>query len=337
MRDTLSNGVSTTADQPHRHRVDSDGDRRCGRRPIGILRLGHRGRAAAPPADAAGGGWKNLSEVTYRTNIRTEATGAKTAEPAADVTGRDADRPDQATRRELEREHRPTRRCSGSATSRRRACASCCRTGRTTSPNLPTITAGAPLQFDAAGGLAGYVPTVPGPTGRTPVALSPGPEPIAAARHILTQGVGDQCRHPDAHASNKQRRLGRRRRWHPWQHSVAEGPSRRWAASHLPAPHSRPRSFRSAVTHAAFRDRHHYHFHASRRHDCDRHTYCRCRPQQRDHQPARRRSRPHSGSSRRAVSSSVRHPVTCTGYTLTTLTGCTLPGNVNLNAVHRSQ
>ena len=42
---------------------------------------------------------------------------------------------------------------------------------------LPTITAGAPLQFDAVGGLAGYVVGA----GRPPVATSPGPEPLVDA------------------------------------------------------------------------------------------------------------------------------------------------------------
>ncbi len=51
------------------------------------------------------GGWKNLSEVTYHTNIRTEATGAKQLNLPLTSAWRDADRPDQAARGQFEREH----------------------------------------------------------------------------------------------------------------------------------------------------------------------------------------------------------------------------------------
>ena len=86
------------------------------------------GTTAAPWA-----GWKNLSEVTYHTNIRTETTGAKQLNLPLVSRGRDPDRPDTTSRccrTRTPRIHSST----GSATSRRPACASCCRIAPPTSP-----------------------------------------------------------------------------------------------------------------------------------------------------------------------------------------------------------
>jgi hypothetical protein len=118
------------------------------------------------------GGWKNLSEVDYHTNIRTETTGAKVLNLPLVSNGA----------RPIDLMKRPTVMSNESVTNPfvygqryfAQASLRILLSDRASDlTGLPTIdNAVAPLQFD--GGLAGYAVGA----GRPPVALSPGPEPF---------------------------------------------------------------------------------------------------------------------------------------------------------------
>ena len=69
-------------------------------------------RRSTGPAAAFVAGWKNLSEVTYNTNIRNYDDRCEAARSAAGVAGRGADRPDPPARCCVERERRQLSRCS---------------------------------------------------------------------------------------------------------------------------------------------------------------------------------------------------------------------------------
>ena len=138
-------------------------------------------------------GWKNLSEVTYRTNIRTEATGAKVLN--LPLTSQGA-QPIDLIRRPAVLSNEDT---NNAAVFGQRYFAQASlrillsdRTADLT--NLPTITAGAPFDLTNLAA-SGYVVAA----GRTPVAASPGTEPFTVATGASTTRVsaiagGDRSR-----------------------------------------------------------------------------------------------------------------------------------------------
>ncbi|MBY0494820.1 MAG: hypothetical protein K2Y23_11450 [Cyanobacteria bacterium] len=179
VRNTLSNGVAITL-TGHTGNVSiprviggAPGDYR------NLLSTESSGTTAAPWA-----GWKNLSEVTYRTNIRTETTGAKqlnlplTSQGATpiDLIRRPAVNSNENTANPLVYGQRYYAQASVRILLSDRAA---------DLTGLPQITAGAPLQFDAAGGPAGYVVGA----GRPPVAQSPGNEPLIAGGALSSTRV----------------------------------------------------------------------------------------------------------------------------------------------------
>jgi hypothetical protein len=125
-------------------------------------------------------GWKNLSEVTYKTNIRTEATGAKRLVLPLATQGA---APIDLIRRPLvnsdEDEENPSvygQRYFAQASLR------ILLSDRIADiTNLPSITAGNPLQLDGAGP-AGYAVNMA--EGRTPIATSPGELPFATISSV---------------------------------------------------------------------------------------------------------------------------------------------------------
>lgn len=119
-------------------------------------------------------GWKNLSEVTYATNIRTEATGAKALRlPLVDQGAVPIDLVKRPAVNSNENVANPAvfgQRLFSQASLR------ILLSDRAADiTNLPTVTAAAPLQLDAAGGPAGYVVGA----GRPPVAAA-APDPVTA-------------------------------------------------------------------------------------------------------------------------------------------------------------
>lgn len=179
VRDTLSNGVSIVLTN-HQGNVSipkviggAASDYR------NLLSTEGSGTTAAPWS-----GWKNLSEVTYRTNIRTELTGAKqlnlplvsNGATPIDLIRRPAVNSDENNTNAIVYGQRYFAQASLRILISDRA---------SDLTGLPTITAGAPIQLDAAGGPAGYVVAA----GRPPVATSPGPEALvdAATGNSLTR------------------------------------------------------------------------------------------------------------------------------------------------------
>jgi hypothetical protein len=170
VRNTLSNGVAITLTN---HGGTVSIPTVVGGAPATYRNLASTegsGTTAAPWA-----GWKNLSEVTYRTNIRTEATGAKslnlplTSQGATpiDLIKRPAVNSNEDTVNPVVFGQRYFAQASLRILLSDRAA---------DLTNLPTITVGAPLQLDGGVfpniGPAGYVPAA----GRPPVALSPEPD-----------------------------------------------------------------------------------------------------------------------------------------------------------------
>jgi hypothetical protein len=170
VRDTLSNGVSITLTS---HQGTVSLPKIIGGAPAdyrNLLSTEGSGTTALPWA-----GWKNLSEVTYRTNIRTEATGAKQLNLPLVSNGAT---PIDLIRRPITTDENVANAVVFGQRYFAQASIRILLSDRAADlTNLPTITAGAPVQLDAAGGPAGYVVGA----GRPPVASSPGPEPATAA------------------------------------------------------------------------------------------------------------------------------------------------------------
>lgn len=128
-------------------------------------------------------GWKNLSEVTYATNIRTEATGAKQLNlPLASEGATPIDlirRPEVLSDEDTENPSVFGQRYFAQASLR------ILLSDRATDiTDLPTITAGAPVDL-ANLAASGYVPDTAG-FDRTPVAVSPGED---ATNYNAASGV----------------------------------------------------------------------------------------------------------------------------------------------------
>jgi hypothetical protein len=170
VRNTLSNGVATSL-------TDHEGIVSIPT-VIGGAPATYRNHLAGESSGttaAPWGGWKNLSEVTYRTNIRTEATGAKQlnlpltsqgAQPI-DLIRRPAVDSDEDTANPAVFGQRYFAQASLRILLSDRAA---------DLTGLPTITAGAPFDLTNLAA-SGYVVAA----GRPPVALSPGPEPFDVA------------------------------------------------------------------------------------------------------------------------------------------------------------
>ena len=178
VRNTLSNGVAITV-TGHTGTVSLP-------RVIGGAAATYRNLASTESSGttaAPWGGWKNLSEVTYATNIRTEATGAKVLN--LPLTSQGATPIDLIRRPEVNSNEDVANAIVFGQRYFAQASLRILLSDRSTDlTNLPTITAGAPLQFDAAAGPAGYVVAAPvgvPASGRPPIALSPGPETFDAA------------------------------------------------------------------------------------------------------------------------------------------------------------
>lgn len=127
------------------------------------------------------GGWKNLSEVTYRTNIRTETTGAKVLNlPLVSQGAAPIDLMRRPTVNSNENVANPLvfgQRYFAQASLR------ILLSDRASDlTGLPTITAGAPVDLTNLAA-SGYVPLA---NARTPIALSPGPE----ANYDVATGTG---------------------------------------------------------------------------------------------------------------------------------------------------
>jgi hypothetical protein len=179
VRNTLSNGV--TIDLTN-HEGNVSIPKVIGGAPADyrlLLATESSGTTAAPWA-----GWKALSEDEYKTNIRTEATGAKQLNlPLAtqgatpiDLIKRPVVNSDEDTENAAVFQQRYFAQASLRILLSDRAA---------DIADLPTVTADAPLNLAALG--AAYVPQV-GPPFRPPLPLSPGPEGATAA---LPNGLVD--------------------------------------------------------------------------------------------------------------------------------------------------
>jgi hypothetical protein len=184
IRNTLSNGVSITLTN---HQGNVSIPTVIGGAPAtyrNLLASESSGTMASPWA-----GWKNLSEVTYRTNIRTEATGAKRltlplvsqgAQPI-DLIRRPAVNSDEDTENPAVYGQRYFAQASLRILLSDRA---------DDLANLPAVTGDAPLQFDA--GLGGYAVDLA--SGRTPIAVAGQAEGLVvgtATSNMRISGIQD--------------------------------------------------------------------------------------------------------------------------------------------------
>lgn len=170
VRTTLSNGVGTNLTN---HEGTVSLPTVIGGAPATYRNLAANegsGTTAAPVAT-----WKNLSEVTYHTNIRTEATGAKVLN--LPLTSQGAQPVDLIRRPALGNEDVANAAVFGQRYFKQASLRILLSDRAADITGLPTITAGAPYDLTNLGGHAApYVPAAL----RTPVALSPGPEPLIA-------------------------------------------------------------------------------------------------------------------------------------------------------------